>query len=78
VWITVKSPTIGRLVVCNNPALKHIFCKHPKEKKNIYIDRIDDSVFAADFLMGSDAVFDANFCISNDVVFVLIYIYIYI
>jgi hypothetical protein len=32
-------------------------CKHPKEKIYIYIYIIDDSVFAADFCIGSDAVF---------------------
>ena len=35
----------------------------------IYIYRIDDSVFAADFLIGSNAVFDAGFLIGSDAVF---------
>jgi len=35
----------------------------------IYIYRIDDSVFAADFLIGSNAVFNADFLIGSDVVF---------
>jgi len=43
-----------------------------KKKENkyiyIYIDRIDDSVFAADFLIGSDAVFAADFCIGSEAV----------
>jgi len=33
-----------------------VVCKHPKEKIYIYIDRIDDAVFADDFCIGGDAV----------------------
>ena len=43
-------------------------CKHPKEKIYIYIDRIDDSVFAADFCIGSEAVFAADFYICSEAV----------
>ena len=48
-------------------------CKHPREKKKIYIyiDRIDDVVFAINFCIGSEAVFAADFCISGDAVFAL-------
>ena len=38
-----------------------------QKKKYIYI--IDDSVFAADFWIGSDAVFVADFCIDSDAMF---------
>ena len=40
-----------------------------QKKKHIYIDRIDDSVFAADFLLGNDTVFAADFCIGSEAVF---------
>ena len=40
-----------------------------QKKKKIEIDRIDDSVFAADFWISSDAVFTADFCIGSEAVF---------
>jgi len=45
---------------------KYYYFVNTQEK--IYIWN-DDSVFAADFMIGSDAVFAADFCIGSDAVF---------